>query len=67
MYVDPNSGGMLFQIIAVIFGLFSGVIVLFSSKIRMGLSRLMRRFREKFAYGVNGNEADTSTADLNTE
>ncbi len=33
MYIDPNTGGMLFQILAVLFGLFSGMILIFSSKI----------------------------------
>jgi hypothetical protein len=45
MYVDPNTGGMLFQVLAVMFGVFSGVILFFSGKIRMAFARLMRSLR----------------------
>lgn len=45
MYIDPNTGGMLFQILAVTFGLFSGIILLFASRIRMLFARVMRFFR----------------------
>jgi uncharacterized membrane protein YqiK len=48
MYIDPNSGGMLFQIAVVVIGIFSGVILVFSSRIKMGVARLRRAFREKF-------------------
>lgn len=47
MYIDPASGGMLFQILLIIFGTVSGVILLFSSKIKLGLSKLRRSIREK--------------------
>ena len=46
MYIDPNTGGMLFQILAVLFGVFSGVILLFSSKIKMGIAKLRRKMRK---------------------
>ena len=46
MYIDPNTGGMLFQILAVLFGVFSGVILLFSSKIKMGIAKLRRNMRK---------------------
>jgi hypothetical protein len=49
MYIDPNSGGMLFQIAAIAIGVLSGVILVFSSRIKMGVARLRRAFREKFA------------------
>ncbi|MCA9957684.1 MAG: hypothetical protein KDE56_27740 [Anaerolineales bacterium] len=45
-YIDPNTGGMLFQILAVAFTLLSGVIFFFSSRIKMGFARLMRNFRK---------------------
>ena len=48
MYIDPNSGGLLFQVLLVIFGIFSGVVLLFSSRIKMGIARLRRAFRQKF-------------------
>jgi uncharacterized YccA/Bax inhibitor family protein len=47
MYIDPNSGGMLFQALLVAFGVISGTILLFSSKIKMGIAKLRRRFRER--------------------
>lgn len=49
MYIDPNSGGMLFQIAVVVIGIFSGVILVFSSRIKMGIARLRRAVREKFS------------------
>ena len=45
-YIDPSTGGMLFQVLAVLFGVISGVILLFSSRIKMALFRIMRYFRE---------------------
>jgi len=46
MYIDPNTGGILFQTLAVLFGVFSGVILLFSSKIKMGIAKLRRAMRK---------------------
>lgn len=46
MYIDPNTGGMLFQILAALFALISGAILFFSGKIRMFFAQLRRRFRE---------------------
>ena len=46
MYNDPNTGGQIFQLLAVIFAALSGIVLVFSSKIRMFWSRLKRRFRE---------------------
>lgn len=46
-YIDPNTGGMLFQMLAVAFGLASGLILLFSSRIKMLLARILRSFRER--------------------
>jgi hypothetical protein len=47
MYIDPNSGGMLFQILAVLFGVFSAIILLLSGKIRIAFAKLRRRIRER--------------------
>ena len=46
MYIDPNTGGMLFQILAVAFAALSGLVLFFSGKIRMFFTRLRRRVRE---------------------
>ena len=47
MYIDPNTGGMLFQVLAVLFGVISGTVLIFSSRIKMGLSKLRRSIRER--------------------
>jgi hypothetical protein len=49
MYVDPNTGGILFQALAALFGLFSGLILLFSARIRSGLAAVGRYWRERIA------------------
>lgn len=46
-YIDPNTGGMLFQILAVAFTLLSGLVFFFSSRIKMAFARFMRFVREK--------------------
>jgi hypothetical protein len=46
-YIDPNTGGMLFQILAAIFGTASAIILIFSSRIRMGMARLARAIRRE--------------------
>ena len=43
MYIDPNTGGVLFQALAAAFAVLSGVLLIFSSKIRAGIARLRRR------------------------
>ncbi len=46
MYIDPSSGGMLFQVLLAIFAVLSGTILVFSSRIKMGIAKLKRRFRQ---------------------
>ena len=46
-YIDPNSGGLLFQLLAAAFVLLSGTFFFFSSQIKMGIARLRRYFKEK--------------------
>jgi hypothetical protein len=47
MYIDPNTGGLLFQVLLVLFGVFSGTVLIFSSKIKMGIAKMRRSLREK--------------------
>jgi len=47
MYIDPNTGGMLFQVLAVVFVAGSGVLLFFSRNIRQGFAKLRRRFRKE--------------------
>ena len=42
-YIDPNTGGMLFQVLAVLFGAISGALLLFSGRIKGFYYRLRRR------------------------
>jgi len=46
MYIDPNTGGMLFQVLAVVFATLSGLVLFFSGKIRMFFAKLRRQARE---------------------
>jgi len=47
MYIDPNTGGILFQTLAILFGVFSGIVLLFSGKIKMGIAKLRRSMRKE--------------------
>jgi len=47
MYIDPNTGGMLFQILAVLFGVFSAIILFLSGRIRIAFAKLRRQIRER--------------------
>jgi hypothetical protein len=47
MYIDPNTGGVLFQILAVAFVSLSGVILIFSGRIRRLFSKLRRSMRRR--------------------
>jgi hypothetical protein len=62
MYIDPNTGGMLFQVLAVLFGVISGTVLIFSSRIKMGLSKLRRSIRER----SNDSEIDESSIEEET-
>ncbi len=51
-YIDPSTGGMLFQILAVVVTMASGLIFLFSNRIKMLFNR-------------HGNSTDTAADDSN--
>jgi len=42
-YIDPNTGGMLFQILAVLFGVISGLFLVFSGRIKNLFYKIRRR------------------------
>jgi hypothetical protein len=46
MYIDPNSGGMIFGWLLGAFGLLSGLVLVFSGRIRSYFARLRRKSRE---------------------
>ena len=48
-YIDPNTGGMLFQMLAVLIGVFSGIVLIFSSRIKMLYFRIARFLRRSDA------------------
>jgi hypothetical protein len=60
-YIDPNTGGMLFQILAVMFGVISGALLLFSGRIKGLYYRVRRRFQEPEAEVVD--EGDVQNED----
>jgi LPXTG-motif cell wall-anchored protein len=45
MYIDPNTGGILFQALAGILAAISGVLFFFSRRIREGIARVRRKMR----------------------
>ena len=49
--LDPNTGGMVFQILATSFAVLSGVALVFARQIRMVFARLFRSLR-----GLSGRD-----------
>ncbi len=47
MYIDPSTGGALFQILAVAFTAISGVILVFSGRIKMFFNRMRRKSEDE--------------------
>jgi len=47
MYIDPNSGGMLFQALAGILAALTGFFLIFSGRIRAYIAQWRRKSREK--------------------
>ena len=45
-YIDPNTGGMLFQLLAAAFGILSGLVLIFSSRIKSAVYRVLRNIRK---------------------
>jgi hypothetical protein len=45
-YIDPNTGGLLFQMLAVGFAFFSGIMLFFSRQIRVAFARVRRFLRD---------------------
>ena len=59
MYVDPNSGGMLFQALLVMFGVLSAAILIFSGRIRLYIAKLRRQIRDR-----NNPESQEAISDI---
>lgn len=63
-YIDPNTGGMLFQALVALFGLLAGTLYFFSGKIKMMVGRIRRYFR---GTPNGGNATDLPTNELPQE
>jgi hypothetical protein len=46
-YIDPNTGGMLFQLLAVFLAASSAIILFFSRSIRIQIARFWRAMRSR--------------------
>ena len=46
MYIDPNTGGILFQALAGLLAVLSGVLLVFSKNIRQWIARSRRSTRK---------------------
>ena len=46
MYIDPNTGGMLFGWLLGALGLITGLLLIFSGKIRAYFAQLRRKMRK---------------------
>lgn len=67
MYIDPNTGGLLFQLLAVIFTAISGFVLLFSGRIKMFFARLRRTMRESRKDGVDKDPPSDHAPSPNAE
>ena len=57
-YIDPNTGGMLFQLLAVLIGVISGVLLLFSNQLKKAFYRMKRSLRGSKSEQVEENQPD---------
>jgi hypothetical protein len=44
-YIDPNTGGMIFQFLAILLASFTGIMLFFSRQIRFTVAKLRRALR----------------------
>ena len=49
-YIDPNTGGLIFQVLAIILAASSAIILFFSRQIRVGVARVTRFVRERYPH-----------------
>jgi hypothetical protein len=57
-YIDPNTGGMLFQILAVLIGVLSGLLLLFSSQVKKAFYRIKRSLRGSKSEQIQESQTD---------
>lgn len=63
-YIDPNSGGMIFQALAIGLGLLSGFFLFFSGQIRSFWARLRRHQREGGESASDASIEDSGEQDV---
>jgi hypothetical protein len=69
-YIDPNTGGLLFQVLATALALFSGVALIFSRQIRMAFARVGRFLHSLLSSGdlrTQDTPANPQSADTQIE
>jgi hypothetical protein len=59
-YIDPGTGGMLFQVLAIVLTTLSGFVFLFSNRIKMMLARSKRSDDD----AIEGEETTTLLAQI---
>ena len=57
-YIDPNTGGMLFQMLAVVLALFSGIVFFFSRQIKMMVAKIRRKISKEQPEEIENNPED---------
>ncbi|MBN1875712.1 MAG: hypothetical protein JXA33_15920 [Anaerolineae bacterium] len=62
-YFDPNTGGLLFQVLATSFAMLSGIALLFSRQIRAVFGRVRRFLHDRLSHG----DADVQEAQIAPE
>jgi hypothetical protein len=63
-YIDPATGGMLFQALATALAVLTGLALVFSRQIRMFLARIRRRLRHEDEAEDQGAQEAAVTAEL---
>jgi hypothetical protein len=62
-YIDPNTGGMLFQILAVLFGIISGLFLVFSGRIKNLFYKIRRRISKSSPEADKKDQQEISSQD----
>jgi len=57
-YIDPNTGGLLFQVLAVLIGVISGFLLLFSSQVKKAFYRIKRSLRGEKSEQIEESQPD---------
>ncbi len=56
MYIDPGTGGQLFQILAIMFGAISGFVLLFAGRIRLWWAKFRRSVKKDSEEEISESE-----------